>query len=339
MKFSYYFSKLIYNFFHDSRIEVIEQVCSCKVINSRYYPKFIGYLIQDNIDESKINDLKNILKHHIELKYDNYSYIIKVYHSELPKLIPFEYAPTSDICLGYSYNGKLKISFNDYSHLLICGTTGSGKTNLISSILLNLNCDKIYIDNKGGADNPLLDVVEVITNVTQGIEKLYEINSLIERRLSQLRQNKKTKLKRLVVVIDELYNYLLLPSKEKKEIYALIGTMLSRSRIAKVNFILCCQRATSEIIPTLIKANIDILVSMKTANAQESINVIGTQDAFYIKDRGIGIVNLNGDLIKFKAMFVDDVSNYAKKESVQDDKIKEENKNKEIQNELISKFL
>ena len=38
-------------------------------------------------------------------------------------------------------------------------------------------------------------------------------------------------------------------------------------------------------------------------------------------------------------MFVDDVSNYAKKENVQDDKIIEENKNKEVQNKLISKFL
>lgn len=327
MNISFTFSKLIYNLFHDFRVEIIEETLNCSIVNhkGKYYGKYISYLATDNIDTTKINDLQNILKHHIELKYENYSYIIKVYHYELPSFIPFEYNPTSEICLGYSYDGKLKISFKDYTHLLICGTTGSGKTNLISSILLNLSCDKIYIDNKGGADNPLLDLFEVVTNVSQGIEKLYEISSLIEHRLSQLRQNKKTKLKRLVVVIDELYNYLLLPSKERNEIYALIGTMLSRSRVAKVNFILCCQRATSEIIPTLIKANIDILISMKTANAQESVNVIGCSDAFYIKDRGTGIVNLNGKIKTFKAMYVDDISNYVKKETVQNDRIEEEN--------------
>lgn len=227
---------------------------------------------------------------------------------------------------------------NDYTNIIVGGTTGSGKTNLISQILLNLNCDKIYIDLKGGADNPLLDYIEVITDIQSGIEKLYEINSEIERRLYQLRKDKNTKLKRLVVVLDELYPLTLLPSKERKEIYALIGTMLSRCRASRINFILCSQRITTEIIPSLVTANCDVRIAMKVAQEQESINIIRCSDAFYLKDRGTGIVNLNGDLIKFKAMYVDDASNYVKKETVQNVKIEEENKT-QIENGLINKFL
>lgn len=103
--------------------------------------------------------------------------------------------------------------------------------------------------------------------------------------------------------------------KDKKEIYNLIGKMLSRSRIAKINFILCSQRLTTEIIPSLITANIDIRVAMKTASAQESINILGVSDAFHIKESGVGIVNLNGQLKKFKAYYVDEnrISDYIPK--------------------------
>lgn len=185
----------------------------------------------------------------------------------------------------------------------LAGTTGSGKSNLIASILLNLNCDKLYLDLKGGADNPLLDYIEVITDIDDCISKLYEIDILIESRLSMLRENKKAHLKRLVVIIDELYPILLM--KNKKEVYSLIGKMLSRCRVAKVSFILCSQRLTTEIIPSLITANVDVRIAMRTASAQESINILGVSDAFYIKESGVGIVNL-GQLKKFKAYYVDE---------------------------------
>lgn len=202
---------------------------------------------------------------------------------------------------------------------------------------------------KGGADNPLLDYIEVITSINDCISKLYEIDELIESRLSQLRENRKTNLKRLIVVIDELYPVLM--RKDKKEIYNLIGKMLSRSRIAKINFILCSQRLTTEIIPSLITANIDIRVAMKTASAQESINILGVSDAFYnIKESGIGIVNLNGQLKKFKAYYVneDKIGDYIPKIDKKSDIEKGTNAQKDTYNvstrettetKIINKFL
>lgn len=332
MNINFTFNKLIYNICHDFRIEPIQEVLGCELVGNHgnYYGKYISYLAKGHCNEDKVKELESIIKHHVEIKYDNYSYIIKVYLRDLPSFIPFEYNPSNDIYLGCSYDGKLKLSFSDYTNIIVGGCTGSGKTNLISSIILNLNCKCIYIDNKGGADNPLLNVVECVTNISNGIDKLYDINNTIERRLIQLRNNKNTKLERIVIVLDELYPYTLLPSKERKEVYALIGTMLSRCRVAKVNFILCSQRLTTEIIPSLIMANIDVRICMKVASEQESINCIRRSDAFYIKEKGIGIVNLNGDIKTFKSMFVDDVSNYAKKEHIEDVNIEEENKIEDV---------
>lgn len=315
MRYSYFFNKLIYQIFEDWKVKYIEEILECEIMNGKgiYYPKFVGYLSKSTVNVDKINKLESTIKHHVEIKHENYNYIIKVYHQELPSFIDFKFMPSNDICLGQSYDGSLKLSFHDYTNIIIGGTTGSGKSNLISSILLNLNCDKIYIDNKGGSDNPLLDYINVITNIDEGINKLYEINDLIEERLSILRKNKKIKLKRLVVVIDELYVYLL--RKNKKDIYNLIGLMLSRCRVAKINFILIAQRTTSDIIPTLITANVDVKISMRTASIQESQNIIGISDAFYIKKVGIGIVNLRGEIKKFKAMYVDEekISDYLPK--------------------------
>ena len=316
MSISFTLNRILYFLSHDTKVEVIEEILHCQVVNQKgfYYPRFTSYLIKNNCDLSKLQQLENTLKCHIEVKYEDYNYILKCYYRyELPSFIPFSYKPTNEICLGESYNGRFKISFNQYTNIIIGGTTGSGKSNLIASILLNLNCDKLYLDLKGGADNPLLDYIEVITDIYSCIDKLYEINDLIESRLATLRANKNAKLKRLIVVVDELYPILLL--KEKKDIYNLIGKMLSRCRVAKVNFILCSQRITSEIIPTLITANIDVRIAMKTASAQESINILGTSDAFYIKESGVGIVNLNGSLKRFKAYYVDEnkISDYLPK--------------------------
>ena len=123
---------------------------SCSVVGGNYYPRFTSYLIKDNLDTNKLNQLSNVLKCHCEIKYENYRYILKCYYRyELPRFIDFIYNPSNKICLGESYDGRFTISFKSYTHMIIGGTTGSGKSNLISSILLNLNCDKLYLDLKG----------------------------------------------------------------------------------------------------------------------------------------------------------------------------------------------
>ena len=305
-KYVFYLNRFLYYLSYDVRVEKIEEILCCAIVNGKgkYFGKYVSYLATDYVNKDKIHELEYVIKKHVEIIEKNYNFIIKVYHYQLPDFIPFNYHPSNKICLGESYDGRFTINFKSYTHMIVGGTTGSGKSNLIASILLNLNCDKLYLDLKGGADNPLLDYIEVITSIDDCISKLYEIDVLIESRLSMLRENKKVNLKRLIVVIDELYPILLI--KNKKEVYSLIGKMLSRCRVAKVSFILCSQRLTTEIIPSLITANVDVRIAMRVASAQESLNIIGVSDAFHLKESGLGIVNLNGTLKKFKAYYVNE---------------------------------
>ena len=70
MKHSYFFSKLIYNLFQDWKVQYIDDILSCEVMNGKaiYYPKFISYLVKSSIDETKIEKLEATIKKHIEIK-------------------------------------------------------------------------------------------------------------------------------------------------------------------------------------------------------------------------------------------------------------------------------
>ena len=56
INFTYFLNKGIYFLFSDYRVETIEEILKCKIVMSkgRYYPKYISYLIEGTIDETKI---------------------------------------------------------------------------------------------------------------------------------------------------------------------------------------------------------------------------------------------------------------------------------------------
>lgn len=84
------------------------------------FPRYTSYLIKDNLDLNRLQQLENTLKCHCEIKYENYRYILKCYYRyELPSFIPFNYKPSDEICLGESYGGRFKISFNQYTNIII----------------------------------------------------------------------------------------------------------------------------------------------------------------------------------------------------------------------------
>lgn len=84
------------------------------------FPRYTSYLIKDNCDLSKLQHLENTLKCHIEVKYENYNYILKCYYRyQLPNFISFNYHPSNEICLGESYDGRFTISFKSYTHMIV----------------------------------------------------------------------------------------------------------------------------------------------------------------------------------------------------------------------------
>ena len=304
MKYSYFFSKLIYNLFQDWKVQYIEDILSCEVMNGKgiYYPKFISYLVKSSIDETKIEKLEATIKKHIEIKYDNFNYIIKVYHDQLPLICNYEFHETKDIILGKTYDGLARIKINnEFNNAIIVGASGSGKSCLAQVIIKNLidnNVECWICDNKGSWDYQQFNT-DIGLNIRDFKNMLNRFEDEVERRL---KENKKHK--PLMFFIDEIFPISCLETKQRKAIMNQLSLVMSRCRSANAHICLITQRCTTDIIDSRIMANISNRICLQTSSKQESINVLSDDKAFFINIVGRGILSINGKQTEFQSFYL-----------------------------------
>lgn len=325
----YYLNKFFYFLFMDYRVETIENTLNCQIVNKKgkYYPKFISYLAFDNIDTDKVHELENILKKHIEIKYENYSYIIKIYHYQLPKLIPFEFHQTKDIVLGVGYNGLVKIPLNsEVNNFLIVGASGSGKSCLAQSIIYNLiqnNVECWICDNKESFDYDFLNA-PLYKGVIECLSIISKFELEIDRRMKENKRHKP-----LIICIDEVFPFLCLDTKDRKRVFNQLALILSKCRSVNCHVCIITQRATTDIIDSKILANISNRICLQTSSKQESINVLSSDIAFNISTVGRGILSVNGRMSEFQSYYLDKTKCEIKN-AISDVKIEEENKIEDV---------
>ena len=323
MKFSYYFSKLIYNFFHDYRVPVIEETLNCTIVNQkgRYYGRYISYLVSANINEDKLNELEHILKHHCEILRKDYNFILKVFHYQLPKFAEYEFHQTNDLVLGIGYNGLARIPLNsETNNFIIVGASGSGKSCLAVGIIYNLiqnNVECWICDNKESFDYDFLDA-PLYKGVLDCIKIINKFELEIDKRMKQNKRHKP-----LLIVIDEIFPFLCLESKDRKRVMNQLALILSQCRSVNCHVMIICQRATTDIIDSKILANISNRICLQTSSKQESINVLSSDIAFNISTVGRGYLAINGKIKEFQSYYLDKTKCEIK-EPIQNVKIEEE---------------
>lgn len=277
--------------------------------------------------------IENSLKRSIKLINKDYHYFLIIENKKnLKEKYEFKVVPVKgknelQIVIGMTIDGPLIANLSSNSpHILLGATSGSGKSRLVKSILLQLmeNYDPSqvqlsFLDNKGGVEgNTFKDCehFECITNsVYETVDYLNNLKTEMEKRLIKIRQanvtnaidyNKKNqddKIPLKFVVIDELYPFLAL--KNKSAIYENIADLLSRGRAASIHFLISTQKTTTDVLPSFISANTSLIIGMKTRNEQESKNIIGHVGLETIQTKGRGIC-LTEDEIEFQAFWVDD---------------------------------
>ena len=250
-------------------------------------------------------------------------------------------------------------------HMLIAGTTGSGKSVCMNSIIISLlykaspeEVKLIMIDPKmvelgiyNGIPHLLIPVVtdpkkaagslqwavaEMMRRYKAmsdaGVRDLESYNSIIE---SQEVDGKK--LPQVVVIIDELADLMLVAAKEVEESICRIAQM---GRAAGIHLVIATQRPSADVITGLMKANIPSRIAFSVASAMESRIILDTQGAEKLVGRGdmlyapIG----NGKPKRVQGCFVSDpeveaVANYVKNNFVSnyDEKVMEEIEKKAAQ--------
>jgi S-DNA-T family DNA segregation ATPase FtsK/SpoIIIE len=216
----------------------------------------------------------------------------------------------------------------DGPHLLVGGTTGSGKSELLRSLIAGLaashdpdHCAFVLIDYKGGAAfdccRELPHVAGFVTDLDQSLaaRALQCLEAELRYREDRLRavgaQDMAAfralappgpALPRMVVVVDE---FATLASELPEFLDALVG-IAQRGRSLGVHLVLATQRPAG-VVTDDIRANAGCRIALRVTDSHDSVDVIGTPDAAAIpRSRpGRAIARLGpSELIAFQSAIV-----------------------------------
>ena len=222
------------------------------------------------------------------------------------------------IALGKDVVGK--VWFTDLPrmpHLLIAGSTGSGKTVCVNTVIMSLlyqntaeTLRMIMIDPKrieltlyNGIPHLL---TPVITNVNKTINALKWAISEMERRFELLAQNKSQniasynkkhpndKIPYIVFVVDELAD---LMATAAGEVEAGIIRLAQMARAVGIHLILATQRPSVDVITGLMKANIPGRIAFSLPSLIDSRTILDTSGAEKLLGRG-DMLFLNNEISK-----------------------------------------
>jgi len=231
------------------------------------------------------------------------------------------------LALGKDITGEPVVTaLDDMPHLLIAGTTGSGKTvcvnSLIMSLLYKLSPNElkfIMIDPKMvelACYNGLAHLLcPVITDTKKVSVALNWLVSEMENRYNLLANagarnidayNKKGEnMPYIVVVIDELADLMMAAANQ---IETAITRLAQLSRAVGIHLILATQRPSVDVITGVIKANFPARVSFKVASKVDSRTVLDANGADKLLGRGDMLFLKPGDakLIRAQASYVQD---------------------------------
>ena len=182
--------------------------------------------------------------------------------------------------------GQVYSLFSDMAaqpHLLIAGTTGSGKSTVINGILYNLlhrapaDAGLVLIDPKRVElvqYKSCPHVIRYATDIPDIVAALTYTTQVMETRYTMMARNHERKYAGgdIYVIIDELMDLMI---QAKKTISPLIQRLAILGRASKIHVIIGTQSPLSQILPTEIKCCLDSRVGLRTRSAQDSRNILG----------------------------------------------------------------
>tara|TARA_Y100001970_G_scaffold164487_1_gene200984 strand:+ start:4863 stop:6956 length:2094 start_codon:yes stop_codon:yes gene_type:complete len=210
------------------------------------------------------------------------------------------------IALGKNISGVPIISdLTSMPHLLIAGTTGSGKSVCINTIILSLlykhspdKCKFILIDPKmlelstyEGIPHLLCPVIteakraaSVLGWVVKEMENRYRLMTKVGvRNIDGYNSKHKHSMPYIVVIVDEMSDLMLVAGKE---IEGYIQKLSQMARAAGIHIIMATQRPSVDVITGTIKANFPTRISFQVTSKIDSRTILGEQGAEQLLGKG-----------------------------------------------------
>jgi hypothetical protein len=201
------------------------------------------------------------------------------------------------ILLGLNSIGSpYYIDITKAPHILLAGTTGSGKSNILNLCITELiwknSCQEvqlILIDPKKSEfflfeaiPHLLIPIAQSIREIEEAIEFAIQI---MEERYNLFNKNKckniyqyneqNNKLSFIVIIIDEYADIVI----QCKSIEVKIIRLLQMSRAAGIHIIIATQRPSAEIINSIIKSNLPMRIACKVTSSINSRIILDSEGA------------------------------------------------------------
>jgi DNA segregation ATPase FtsK/SpoIIIE, S-DNA-T family len=231
------------------------------------------------------------------------------------------------IALGKNISGiPIVGDLTSMPHLLIAGTTGSGKSVCINTIILSLlyrhtpdKCKFILIDPKmlelstyEGVPHLLCPVIteakkaaSVLGWVVKEMESRYRLMTKDGvRNIDGYNAKHKLAMPYIVVVVDEMSDLMLVAGKEIENYIQKLSQM---ARAAGIHIIMATQRPSVDVITGTIKANFPTRISFQVTSKIDSRTILGEQGAEQLLGKGDMLYMSSANkIVRIHAPFVSD---------------------------------
>ena len=246
------------------------------------------------------------------------------------------------VALGRDVSGEpVAADLGTMPHLLIAGTTGSGKSVCITSIITCLICNNtpddlriVMIDPKkvelirfnglphllGRVEVELDRILGTLRWMTREMDRRYrKMEKLSARDLDDYnvkikRRRGEKQLPRIVVVVDELADLMMMAQNETEQTLVRLAQM---ARATGIHLVVATQRPSTDILTGVIKANFPTRISFAVASATDSRvildtngaeSLLGQGDMLFLGSEAAGTVRIQG--VKTTDTEVDSIVDY-----------------------------
>ena len=232
------------------------------------------------------------------------------------------------IALGVGINGdKICEDLTEFPHLMVAGSTGSGKSVALNGIIFSLLFKKtpaelrlVLIDPKAVEFSPYKEIphllTDVVTEMEDSVDVLQKLCEVMDERYELLEKNSVRNITEyhelvgntesmpfIVIIIDELADLMMTQGKQVED---LVGRLSQKARAAGMHLVLATQRPTSDVIKGLIKTNVPARLAFRVANNVDSRVIIqekgaetlmGLGDCLFQTPRKSGLTRIQSPLV------------------------------------------
>lgn len=235
--------------------------------------------------------------------------------------------PITAVVLGRDLDGKLV--YTDIAkapHILIAGTTGSGKSETMHSIIASLLMQNLFakknkhattiidiIDMKGTEYQKYKDTLTIIDDPKEALSHIEYLCKCMEARYKMYKEKgcddideyiaKGNELSRRVCIIDEFADLIL----KNRAIEEYIVRIAQKARACGIHLIIGTQSPRHDVVTGLIKANIPFRIALNTTTSMESRIILDETGAEKLFGKGDMLIKKGGNKpIRAQGCFVCD---------------------------------